>query len=550
MTLKRKLFINSMFTLFLAIIMIAFIITKMVVIQSSNQDYTSVILSVQKLQADMGTTGQGLSNFSNNLTDASKQDALNTLNTTQLSFKQTLQLMQKDKSHAQLNRAWMKFIELKSESGKALEQNNSAEVKRQAIRTEGILNDLYLVHYNTLNHYEMIKESQKKQIGFIISFALLGSIILILLSGTIGYLLTRSITRPLKKLSLNAQEIAMGNLLVKKVPYRNKDEIGLLNESFGKMADHLKNIIQHVEQASKRVENYAEEISQGNITLKEISHQVAVSTEELSTGTLTISNELQESVTTIEKMDNGFTQNVTFTHQSAEFSRAAEKSIAAGREAIKEQEALMRSNIEVTKLIENRAHEFTTYTAKIETMAKSVSQISEQTNLLALNAAIEAARAGEAGRGFSVVADEVRKLAEETSNATKQIFHMIDLIQSGLKNVQTAVAQGVDLTSRQSFAMQTTMESFVEIDEKVTSIGQHIEQLVESMHESKGMGSKVLANAESISAVVEETVAGSEEIAASTVEQLSETEKMVEKVALLRALAEELYGSLSNFKFE
>ena len=59
----------------------------------------------------------------------------------------------------------------------------------------------------------------------------------------------------------------------------------------------------------------------------------------------------------------------------------------------------------------------------------------------------------------------------------------------------------------------------------------------------------MLHNVESISAVVEETAAGSEEISASTAEQLSAFGNLTRKVTDLRKLTNELNDSVSVFKF-
>ena len=59
----------------------------------------------------------------------------------------------------------------------------------------------------------------------------------------------------------------------------------------------------------------------------------------------------------------------------------------------------------------------------------TVSDIAEQTNLLALNAAIEASRAGEHGKGFAVVASEVKLLAEQSKKATAHVRHVLGDIQ-------------------------------------------------------------------------------------------------------------------------
>jgi len=81
--------------------------------------------------------------------------------------------------------------------------------------------------------------------------------------------------------------------------------------------------------------------------------------------------------------------------------------------------------------------ELTSFTDKLEVMARDVGSIAEQTNLLALNAAIEAARAGETGRGFAVVADEVRNLANRSGEIAKNIIENV----SGVNEQFSYIAQ-------------------------------------------------------------------------------------------------------------
>jgi methyl-accepting chemotaxis protein len=80
-----------------------------------------------------------------------------------------------------------------------------------------------------------------------------------------------------------------------------------------------------------------------------------------------------------------------------------------------------------------------------------ITEIAEQTNLLALNAAIEAARAGAHGKGFAVVADEVGKLAQRSSEAAKEITHLI-------KDSSSRVEEGTKLTDE-------SQKSLIKIDQ-------------------------------------------------------------------------------------
>lgn len=146
------------------------------------------------------------------------------------------------------------------------------------------------------------------------------------------------------------------------------------------------------------------------------------------------------------------------------------------------------------------------------------------------------------------MAAEVRKLAEESTNATSQIFEMASLMQSGIANISESVAKGVSLAEKQKTGMDITTQAFHAIDEKVKNITLELISLEEGVNHSKTLGGNVLQNVESISAVVEETAAGSEEISASTAEQLAAFEKMAEGVSELRKLTYDLKQTLTQFK--
>jgi methyl-accepting chemotaxis protein len=85
--------------------------------------------------------------------------------------------------------------------------------------------------------------------------------------------------------------------------------------------------------------------------------------------------------------------------------------------------------------LQQQISDLSSFTEKLETMARDVEGISEQTNLLALNAAIEAARAGESGRGFAVVADEVRNLANRSGEIAKDIISSVSDVNTQFKTM-------------------------------------------------------------------------------------------------------------------
>ncbi|MBU7591002.1 methyl-accepting chemotaxis protein [Metabacillus halosaccharovorans] len=550
MTIKKKILFNSMSVLIIAIIMIAYIIFNMLSIQSSNQGEVNTLLNIQKLQAEMNSTQQGLDNFSVTGTDAQKEEVLVSISNSNELLAELEKEVTYGKSVDTLKKATSKFEEWKAEANTALENKGGPEAKRQSIRLNGVLNDIHLLNEYANEQYSVLQTKLANQISYVIISAIVGSIVLIGLSIFITMKITNSITRPLKQLSKNAKAIASGNLIVKKITYKGNDELGSLNNSFTQMVEQLKELLFSIETASKNVERFAKDLETENKGLTAITNQVAISTNEMSIGTQSISSDLQDAVTLIEKLDNNFKENVRTSEESVSFGTEVVSVITDGQGAIEVQRTLMMKNQQTSQQINTATKTFAEYTTEIEDMAKTVSGIADQTNLLALNAAIEAARAGEAGKGFAVVADEVRKLAEEATNSTKHIFNMVAKIKEGISDVRQAVQEGVFIADDQQQSMNTTTEAFTKIGDRVDEMMVRLTSLVEGMNTSKQFGEQVLNSVESISAVVEETAAGNEEISASTTEQLSAFEKIVDKVEMLRKLTDDLQSTMNYFKLK
>ncbi|QTN00135.1 HAMP domain-containing protein [Sediminibacillus dalangtanensis] len=547
MTIKKKLLLNSLGILLLACLIVGFIIYNMLQIQSSSSDQVSILLNIERVQSEMNGTKQSLSNFSFSGTDALKQESTRQMEASQALLEELKATVSDQTSLDYLTKAETKFDEWREQVAASLDEKDLGEAKRQSIRTDGILNDIYMLSQSAEKNYQDIQQRLKNQIRFTIVSSIIGCVVLLVIASISTLKVTNSISTTLRKLADNAREIATGNLAVHPLDYNKSDELGALNDSFSKMAEQLRDLISSIDGVSKDVESFAAVIDEENKSLTEVSKQVAVSTDELSAGTQSISEDLQDAVTLIEQMDGDFSNNVEHTKQAVTFGNDAGEAVASGQKAIRSQQQLVEENAKTSQEIRQAAETFANYTGEINNMAKSVAEIAEQTNLLALNAAIEAARAGEAGKGFAVVAEEVRKLAEDSSTATSHIFEMVKLIENGISDITVSVERGAGIVKEEQASMDKTTAAFTNIERKVEGFSKELSILLEGIQRSKGTGRKVLDNVESISAVVEQSAAGNEQISASTQEQLTAFNHMVEQVAKLRKLTDELNETVGAF---
>lgn len=76
MTLRKKLFMNTLIPIVLAMAMIGFIIIQTFTIQTTAQDDTKLLLAVKELEQSLVVASQSLNNFTYLDSEANKNEAL------------------------------------------------------------------------------------------------------------------------------------------------------------------------------------------------------------------------------------------------------------------------------------------------------------------------------------------------------------------------------------------------------------------------------------------------------------------------------------------
>lgn len=121
-----------------------------------------------------------------------------------------------------------------------------------------------------------------------------------------------------------------------------------------------------------------------------------------------------------------------------------------------------------TSRCEQKLGGLTEPTKELNATIQSIAELAARTDLLALNASIESLRAGEHGKGFAIVADEVRKMAEQITEATRELFGILDAIQLAITEAARTVSHGrqqLELQSSQTRAIQKTFQGVIRSSE-------------------------------------------------------------------------------------
>ena len=134
------------------------------------------------------------------------------------------------------------------------------------------------------------------------------SIAATLLAIAVGWYMTKKIARPILQISRAAEQIATGNVSLDPIQVKNRDEIGMLAESFNKMAANLRELIQKVGLTSGQVVAYSEQLRASAEQTTEATNQIADSIQGVANGTEVQGQGAQESARAMGEMAAGIGQ--------------------------------------------------------------------------------------------------------------------------------------------------------------------------------------------------------------------------------------------------
>jgi methyl-accepting chemotaxis protein len=299
----------------------------------------------------------------------------------------------------------------------------------------------------------------------------------IVLGGFIATVISRSITKAVRKAAMVATELAQGNLDISIIAW-GRDEMGQLLIALKNMLEKLHNVVADVKAAANNVAAGSGELSRGAQQMSEGTTEQAASAEQASAS--------------VEEMNATIRQNAENASETEKIATKSATDAQASGDAVAESVRSMKD---------------------IAGKITIIGEIARQTNLLALNAAIEAARAGEHGKGFAVVAAEVRKLAERSQMAAEEIG------QLSAASVRVAEQAGAML---------------VKLVPDIQKTAELVQEISAASREQTSGADQINSAIQQLNRVAQQNAGATEEIASTAGELASQADQLLGTMAFFR----------------
>jgi methyl-accepting chemotaxis protein len=306
--------------------------------------------------------------------------------------------------------------------------------------------------------------------------------------------------------------------------------------------DHIAGLSKELSVASSRIGSVSQEIGVTLAENNDCSQALFRQTQNMRHHTADVSDCLGHTILSIKSMITNAEETRTTALTMADTSRAAFDTIQRSNSEILGIVDTMSKIKDTSGRAASSIEKLRTASGDVRTIVDQISGISKQMHIIAVNASVEAVRAGSGGSSFTVVAREFQNLSAMTDSAAKSIDSLVDVIQTGILEVYTAVTandsrvdEGVRFSKAVELNLNKINESFSDVIAMVDRIGS-ISEAEARLADDMGQG------IDRIETLIAETVENVGLVYQSALTQRKGNQNISEMGARLRSASEELNG--------
>ncbi|NLI90592.1 MAG: HAMP domain-containing protein [Epulopiscium sp.] len=360
--------------------------------------------------------------------------------------------------------------------------------------------------------------------------------------------IANSFSAPIQNIMGIMKEAEQGKLNIKVDHIGGAYEVNQLSNSFTKMMDNIRRLIKETNKVVEAVDENARIVENVSRDSAISSRETATAIQEIATGGVKQAEEADASTKCMQDLAENINEVVKKLDEMETITRKTAQVGNLANERIGSLNTQTEASSKVTDDICGNINELSMHARKVMEIIDIIENISGQTNLLALNATIEAARAGSAGSGFAVVAGEIRNLSNQTKDASHQVRSIINDIQKKIVDTVDTTEESTKIFMEQKQAVDDTNASLHEIIDFMDRIGSHMEELNGIIVEIDSGKDITLESIEHISEIIEQSVTITEELLATSEEQSSSMEGMIDLTKELSNNIEDLKRTTSTFE--